>query len=88
MFIGDEANPFKADREDFRDEIERLEAEQATFLAAFEDDGKVVAGPEAWFQNSPWMRLFPATACLCPARRTERRYVKSKASRPVCPACS
>ena len=54
MFIGDEANPFKADREDFRDEIERLEAEQATFLAAFEDDGKVVAGPQAWFQNSLW----------------------------------
>ena len=28
---------------DFRDEIERLEAEQAAFLAGFEDDGKVIA---------------------------------------------
>ena len=29
---------------DFRDEIARLEAEQAAFLAGFEDDGKVIAG--------------------------------------------
>ena len=32
---------------DFRDEIERLEAEQAAFLASLEDDGKVIAGRAA-----------------------------------------
>ena len=82
MFIGDEANPFKADREDFRDEIERLEAEQATFLAAFEDDGKVVAGPEAWFQNSPWN----AASFRLPhafARRAELSVDREKQGEPA-----
>ena len=52
MFIGDEANPFKADPEDFRDEIERLEAEQADSLVSLKDGGNVVAGP--WLKNSAW----------------------------------
>ena len=69
MFIGDEANPFKADREDFRDEIERLEAEQATFLAAFEDDGKVVAGPELGFKTHLGMRLVSGYRMPLPGAR-------------------
>jgi hypothetical protein len=45
---------FNVGKKDFRDEIERLEAEQTFLLASPEDDGKVVAGPEEWFKNSPW----------------------------------
>jgi hypothetical protein len=88
MFIGDEANPFKADHEDFRDEIERLEAEQATFLAVSEDGGKVVAGPQAWFQNSPWN----AASFRLPhafARRAELSVDREKQGEPDgVPACS
>ena len=45
--------------DDFRDEVERLEAEQADYLTSLEDDGKVVAGPESWFKSSPWNSDFP-----------------------------
>jgi len=37
---------------DFRDEVERLEAEQAAFLANLETN--IISGPEWWFKASPW----------------------------------
>ena len=53
------ASPTSKCDEDFRDEIERLEAEQAAFLADL--DSKVVAEPSAeWFRGSPWNAEFPA----------------------------
>jgi len=51
--ISDNAGTFK-DPESYRDEIERREIEQADYVASLDDDGTVVAGPDAWFQNSPW----------------------------------
>ena len=38
---------------DFRDEIERLESEQADYLASLADSN-VVAGPAEWFKGSAW----------------------------------
>ena len=68
-FIGERASAFKTgvsgtdgnldgnEAEDFRDEIERLEAEQAAFLASLEAESNVVLGPETWFDHSAWATI-------------------------------
>ena len=39
----------------YRDETERLEAEQAAFCASLADDGdNVLPGPDTWFKTSSW----------------------------------
>ncbi len=62
-------NPPHKPSEFFRDEVERLEAEQVQLWAALEAAGpfeNVIVGPDTWFSSSAWWRGERDLHAICP----------------------